>query len=62
MSTSGIAALLYAATISPTTITGGEPKEAKNKAHHLKDGKGFINPWESWVNMSGPAIGRAMIA
>lgn len=45
MSSSGTAASLYAATISPASITGAEPEEAKDKRHHLKDGKGFTNPW-----------------
>ncbi len=45
MSSSGIAASLYAATISPASVTGAEPEEAKDKRHHLKDGKGFTNPW-----------------
>lgn len=60
MSASGTAASLYAATISPSSIVGAEPEEAKDNRHHLKDGKGFDNPWDSWKNMSGPAIGRAM--
>jgi len=61
MSSSATAALLYAATISPTAIVGGEPKDAKDKAHHLENG-GFINPWPSWLEKSGPAIARALLA
>ena len=45
MSGSGIAASLYAATISQASVMGAEPEEAKDKRHHLKDGKGFTNPW-----------------
>ena len=45
MSSSATAASLYAATISSATITGAVPEEAKEKRHHLKDGKGFTNPW-----------------
>ena len=45
MSSSGIAASLYAATISSPSITGAVPEESKEKRHHLKDGKGFTNPW-----------------
>ena len=45
MSSSGTAASLYAATISPASVAGAEPEEAKDKRHHLKDGKGFTNPW-----------------
>ena len=61
MSSSATAAALYAATISTSQIAGAVPEEAKEKRHHLKDGKGFTNPWDSWKNMSGPAIGGAMI-
>ena len=45
MSGSGTAASLYAAIISPASVSGAEPEEAKEKRHHLKDGKGFTNPW-----------------
>jgi len=61
MSGAATAAALYAATISPAAITGAAPEDAKDKAHHLKDGKGFTNPWDSWKEMSGWAIGRALI-
>ncbi|KAI9810888.1 MAG: hypothetical protein M1827_005747 [Pycnora praestabilis] len=61
MSSSATAAALYAATISPASITGAVPEEAKELRHHLKDGKGFDNPWESWRNMAGPKIGWAMV-
>ena len=61
MSAAGTAAALYAATVSSSSITGAVPEEAKEKAHHLKDGKGFTNPWDSWKEMAGPAIMRAMI-
>ena len=45
MSSSSTAASLYVATISPASITGAVPEEAQGKEHHLKDGKGFRNPW-----------------
>jgi hypothetical protein len=61
MSSAGTAAALYAATISASPITGAVPEEAKDKKHHLQDGKGFTNPWESWRNMSGPQIMKALI-
>lgn len=61
MSSAGTAAALYAATISASPITGAVPEEAKDKKHHLQDGKGFKNPWESWRNMSGPQILKALI-
>ncbi|KAL8989414.1 MAG: hypothetical protein Q9177_001700 [Variospora cf. flavescens] len=59
MSSSGTAALLYAA-VSPASVTGAVPEEAKDKRHHLKDGKGFTNPWDSWIEMGGFSIGWAM--
>lgn len=61
MSGSGTAAALYAATVSPASITGAVPEEAKDKKHHLKNGKGFDNPWDSWRDFNGPAIGWAMV-
>ena len=61
MSSSATATALYAATISTSLITSAVPEEAKDKKHHLKDGKGFTNPWDSWKNMSGPAIGKALL-
>lgn len=61
MSSSGIAAALYEATVSPASITGAVPEEAKDKKHHLKNGKGFDNPWDSWRDFNGPAIGWAMV-
>lgn len=61
MSSSATAAALYAATISTSQMTGAVPEEAKEKKHHLKDGKGFTNPWDSWTEMSGPTIMKALM-
>lgn len=47
MSSSATVAALYAATISSASVTGAQPEDAKDKTHHLKDGKGFNNPWVS---------------
>ena len=41
-------AILYATTVSGASVTGAVPEEAKDKKHHLKDGKGFTNPWDSY--------------
>lgn len=62
MSSSGlpVAAALYACTMTPPMPLGAVPEESKDKAHHLKGGKGFTNPWESWKEMSGFQIGGAM--
>jgi hypothetical protein len=42
------AAALYACTMTNPAALGAVPEESEAKAHHLKDGKGFTNPWESW--------------
>ena len=47
MSSSATAAILYAATVSPASISSGEPEDARDKLHHLGEGKGFTNPWVS---------------
>lgn len=60
MSSSGTAAALYAATVSSSNVLGAAPEEAKEKQHHLKDGKGFINPWDSWLDQSAGAIFKAL--
>lgn len=62
MSASMTAAALYAATVSSSAVTSATPEEAKDKRHHLKDGKGFTNPWDSWKPLSGPQIGKTMIS
>lgn len=61
MSDSAISAIMYAATISSSSIAGAVPDEAKEKQHHLTHGKGFTNPWDSWRVLSGPAIMKALL-
>ncbi|KAI4133038.1 MAG: hypothetical protein LQ347_002328 [Umbilicaria vellea] len=61
MSSSATAAALYAATISSSAITGAVPEEAKDKRHHLKDDKGFVNPWDSWRDIAGPTIMKTIL-
>ncbi|KAI9704361.1 MAG: hypothetical protein M1836_007224 [Candelina mexicana] len=56
MSNSATAAALYAATISASSISGAVPDEAGKKEWHSKSGKGFLNPWDSWKEFSGPQI------
>ena len=60
MSSSGTAAALYAATVSPASILGAVPEDAKDKQHHLKDGRGFTNPWDSWRSFTAWSIIKAM--
>jgi hypothetical protein len=47
----GIGAGLYAAVTNPAQIAA-QPEEAAQKAHHLKNGKGFTNPWDSYTELS----------
>ncbi|KAI2475796.1 N-acyl-phosphatidylethanolamine-hydrolyzing phospholipase D [Pyrenophora tritici-repentis] len=39
---------LYAAVSNPAQIAS-QPEEAAEKRHHLKNGKGFTNPWDSYM-------------
>ncbi|MCJ1360977.1 hypothetical protein MMC16_000072 [Acarospora aff. strigata] len=61
MSSSAAAAALYAATISSSALSGAVPEDTKDKKHHLKDGKGFTNPWDSWREMGAWSIMKALI-
>lgn len=51
MGGASIGAGLYAVVSSPAQI-GTQPEEAKERQHHLKNGKGFTNPWDSYVESS----------
>lgn len=55
------AAVLYACSVSSPKALGAVPEESATKAHHAKNGKGFVNPWPSWVDFNPMAIGGAMI-
>lgn len=60
MSSGMTAAALYAVTMTPPSALGAVPEDTAEKAHHLKNGKGFINPWDSWRDQGGIAIAGAM--
>ncbi|CAG8953491.1 hypothetical protein HYFRA_00010241 [Hymenoscyphus fraxineus] len=60
MSSGMAAAMAYACTMTPPSTLGAVPEDSKEKAHHLKDGKGFRNPWPSWVDQSPIKITSAM--
>lgn len=55
------AAAAYACSVTSPTALGAVPEDSVAKAHHLKDGKGFRNPWDSWKDMTGPQIFKAMV-
>ncbi|KAF1837059.1 Metallo-hydrolase/oxidoreductase [Decorospora gaudefroyi] len=46
-----IGAGLYAAVSNPAQ-TAARPEEADEKRHHLKNRKGFTNPWDSYIESS----------
>lgn len=47
----GIGAGFYAVVSSPAQMVS-QPEGTEDKAHHLQDGKGFTNPWDSYVQAS----------
>lgn len=61
MSSASTSAALYATVISASQFTSAVPEDAKDLAHHAKGGKGFLNPWDSYREMSVPQILRTML-
>ena len=55
----GIGAGLYAVVSSPSQMAS-QPEGTDDKAHHLKDGKGFTNPWDSYVQASTFKVLKAL--
>jgi N-acyl-phosphatidylethanolamine-hydrolysing phospholipase D len=47
----GISTALYAVVSNPAQLAA-QPEEAKEKAHHLKNGRGFTNPWDSYSELT----------
>lgn len=60
MSSASTSAALYAV-VSSSQATEAVPEETKELRHHLKHGKGFTNPWDSYREMTAFQIGRALI-
>lgn len=52
--------MLNAVVSSPTALSA-QPADAKDKAHHNKNGKGFINPWPSYKDWQPANIIWAII-
>lgn len=55
------AAALYAVSMTSPTALGAVPEDTEAKTHHAKDGKGFINPWESSRDFTVPEILRKLV-
>ncbi|KAK5680367.1 hypothetical protein LTS10_007294 [Elasticomyces elasticus] len=49
------------AIVSSPTTPSQQPADMAAKAHHNKHGKGFINPWPSYVEQSGLQIGAKIL-
>ncbi|KAI9821404.1 MAG: hypothetical protein M1832_003411 [Thelocarpon impressellum] len=60
MSSAGSITAALTAVVSETPRAGVTPEDAKERRHHLKDGKGFTNPWDSWREMEARKIGWAL--
>lgn len=61
MSSASTSSALYATVSSSSRATGAVPKNTKELRHHNKNGKGFINPWDSYVDRTAPQIISALI-
>ena len=61
MASASTSAILYATVVSAADVTGAVPEDSVEKKHHLKGGKGFVNPWESYREQSVWQIGSAML-
>lgn len=47
---------LAAAVVSAPEKLSQSPSDVAEKAHHNKHGRGFVNPWDSYTEFSGPQI------
>lgn len=61
MSSGPGSAALYAVVSSSSQATGVIPSDAKELRHHAKDGKGFINPWDSYEDKSAFQMVKAIL-
>ncbi|PSN67471.1 Metallo-hydrolase/oxidoreductase [Corynespora cassiicola Philippines] len=51
---------LYAVVSNPAQV-GAQPEDAADKKHHLKCGKGFTNPWDSFTELTTWQISKMMM-
>lgn len=47
--------------VSEAASPGARPEDADDKAHHSKDGKGYLNPWESYRDFAGWQMGLRLL-
>jgi len=53
-------AALFAVVSNPAQV-GSRPEDTDEKSHHLKNGKGFVNLWDSFRDFSAPAMGMRLL-
>lgn len=56
----GAAAAMYVVVSNPVAVAA-RPEDADEKAHHLKNGKGFTNPWDSFRDFAGWQMGMRLL-
>jgi hypothetical protein len=61
MASASTAAVLYASVISASQLLGKQPEDAEELKHHVKGGKGFINPWPSFTEHNAWWFMRSML-
>ena len=61
MSSASTSVALYAAVSSPAQLSRTQPEEAKELRHHLQNGQGFTNPWDSFRDRGVGELLRAML-
>jgi hypothetical protein len=61
MSSASLSSALYATVSSSSLATGTVPEHTKELRHHNKHGKGFVNPWDSYVDRSAYQISSAIL-
>lgn len=60
MSATSSAAALYAAVVSTTQPGSAVPEDVKELKHHVKGGKEYTNPWDSYADQSPLKVVWAM--
>jgi len=54
--------VLASAVVSSPNTLSASPSDISGKAHHNKNGKGFINPWPSYLERSGLTMMRLILS
>lgn len=57
---SSLTSAILSATVSSPSTASAQPSEVEEKRHHNKNGKGFVNPWDSYLDRGAPELLRKM--